>query len=151
MAPPKYFRNIYEIFKIGWKEIFSGPRAHGPTGPRAHGPTGPRADFFFLAEPSAKRNYFLSLAGWLNKKGRISGYVKHIRYKTPEIWGVFERICLTYPEIRRARLFSFELSSFLQRPYTQKISVCNPTQPVTKRQYRQTHQQITHINTIIII
>ena len=35
-----------------------------------------------------------------NKKGRISGYVKHLRYKTPEIWGVFERICLTYPEIR---------------------------------------------------
>ena len=24
----------------------------------------------------------------LNKKGRISGYVKHIRWKTPEIWGV---------------------------------------------------------------
>ena len=35
-----------------------------------------------------------------NKKGQISGYVKHIRWKTPEIWGVLQRICLTYPEIR---------------------------------------------------
>ena len=60
-----------------------------------------------MAQPSAKRNYFAQ-----NKKGRISGYVKHIRYKTPEIWGVFQRICLTYPEIRPFLFSLRELSSF---------------------------------------
>ena len=88
-----YVKHIlrFDLFYFELSSFFFFWRSRGPQA---------QADFFFLAEPSAKRNYFLSLAGWLNKKGPISGYVKHFRYKTPQISGVFQRKCLTYPEIR---------------------------------------------------